>query len=174
MIVEDLLHDQRREAQRRLVQKQELRAAHERAGDGQHLLLAARERAAALLQALLQAREQGADPLEILVEMGQPVHGRAHLQVLEHGHAREDAPPFRGLGDRQARDLVGRHLGDVPPRIGDRALARARVAEDRHHQGRLAGAVGADQRDDLALVDIHVDALQGDDVAVDRSSRRAR
>ena len=32
------------------------------------------------------------------------------------------------------------------------APARARgLAEDRHHQRRLAGAVGADQRDDLAV-----------------------
>ena len=56
--VEDLPHDQRREAERRLVEQQQPRPRHQRAGDRQHLLLAARQRAAALVQALLQAREQ--------------------------------------------------------------------------------------------------------------------
>ena len=45
-------------------------------------------------------------------------------------------------------------------------FARPRAAADRHHQGRLAGAVRPDQRDDLAFVDLHVDAAQRDDVAV--------
>ena len=57
-------------------------------------------------------------------------------------------------------------LRDVRARIGDRAFAGPRIAEDRHHQGRLAGAVGADEGDDLALVHVDVDALEGDDVAV--------
>src|SRR5690606_26393387 len=44
--------------------------------------------------------------------------------------------------------------------------AGARLAADGHHQRRLAGAVGADQRDDLAAVDVDVDAAQRDDLAV--------
>ena len=47
-----------------------------------------------------------------------------------------------------------------------RALARARVAEDGHHQRRFAGAVGADHGDDLAVIDVEIDALERDDVAV--------
>jgi len=35
-----------------------------------------------------------------------------------------------------------------------------------HHQRRLAGAVGADQRDDLAFVDDEIDALERGDGAV--------
>src|SRR4051812_46599940 len=54
---EDLLHDQRREAEARLVQQQQLGPQQQRAGDRQHLLLAARERAGLLLPALLQAGE---------------------------------------------------------------------------------------------------------------------
>ena len=52
------------------------------------------------------------------------------------------------------------------PAIDDLPVARLRIAADGHHQGRLAGAVGADQRDDLALVDVDVDAAQRDDLAV--------
>ena len=61
---------ERREAERRLVEEEQARPAHQRAGDGEHLLLAARQRAAALVQALLQAREEGADALEILGRNG--------------------------------------------------------------------------------------------------------
>src|SRR5262249_45219599 len=42
----------------------------------------------------------------------------------------------------------------------DAALAGARIAEDRHHQGGLAGAIGADQRDDLARMHVEIDATQ--------------
>jgi hypothetical protein len=57
--------------------------------------------------ALLQAREEREDLLEILVEILQVVEARAHLQVLEHGHAREDAAAFRRLRDAEAGDLDG-------------------------------------------------------------------
>src|SRR3954465_927741 len=64
------------------------------------------------------------------------------------------------------RDLVGGHFGDVTAFVQDLAGAGARLAEDRHHQRRLAGTVGADQRHDLAGSDFEVDALQRLDLAV--------
>jgi hypothetical protein len=54
---EDLLDDQRRQAERRLVEQQEAGPAHQCARDRQHLLLAARQRTAALPLPLLQDRE---------------------------------------------------------------------------------------------------------------------
>ena len=42
-----------------------------------------------------------------------------------------------------------------------------RVAADGHQQRRFAGAVGADQGDDLARLDFHIDALQRLDGAVE-------
>ena len=57
MAVEDVLDDQRRKAERRLVEQQQARLAHQRARDRQHLLLAARQGAGQLVLALLQARE---------------------------------------------------------------------------------------------------------------------
>src|SRR5262249_62178704 len=56
--VEDLARDQRRQAERGLVEKEEARVSHQRARDRQHLLLAARKRAAALVDALLEARKR--------------------------------------------------------------------------------------------------------------------
>src|SRR5438477_5738055 len=50
----NLPDDQRRETQRRLVEKQKPRPRHQGAGDGKHLLLAARQRAAALSLPLLK------------------------------------------------------------------------------------------------------------------------
>ena len=90
----------------------------------------------------------------------------AHLQVFRHAHARENPAAFRRLRDAQPGDLVRRHAGDVLAVELDMAGAGARLAEDRHHQRRLAGAVGADQGDDLAGVDLEIDALQRLDLAV--------
>jgi len=70
------------------------------------------------------------------------------------------------LRDLQPRDLVRGQLGDVAAGEGDAALPRARVAEDRHHQRRLAGAVRADERHDLAFADVDVDPPERGDVAV--------
>ena len=47
------------------------------------------------VEPLLETRKERRDALEILVEVRLPVDGRAHLQVLEHRHALEDAPPLR-------------------------------------------------------------------------------
>ena len=56
---------------------------------------------------------------------------------------------------------------DVAPVEHDPAARRARPAADRHQQRRFAGAVGADQRDDLAGADLEIDALQRLDIAVE-------
>ena len=84
----------------------------------------------------------------------------------------EDAAALRRLRDAEARDVVGRHGGDVAAVEADRSRAGARRTEDGHHQRRFAGAVRADQRDDLALVDRDIDALERDDIAVGRFRRR--
>ena len=164
--VEDLPRDQRREAERRLVEQQEPRPPHQGARDGEHLLLAARQRAAALAEPLGEAWEQFEDAGEVAVPGVGAGRKRAHLQVLQHAHARKDAPAFRGLGDVKPGDFVGRQLRNVAAGEFDAALAGARLAEDGHHQGRLAGAVGPDQGDDLALRDVEIDALERDDVAI--------
>src|SRR4051794_14802267 len=59
-----------------------------------------------------------------------------------------------------------RHAGDVAALEDHRTDAGLRAAADRHHQCRLAGAIGADQADDLALVDVDIDAGQRPDIAV--------
>src|SRR5439155_26980027 len=86
---------------RGLVHQQEPRPGHERAADGEHLLLAAREGAPELMLALGEPREERVDALEVL---GQLAGGRllaregSHGQVLPHRHAGEDPPR---LGDER-------------------------------------------------------------------------
>ena len=57
-------------------------------------------------------------------------------------------------------------MSDVAAVEDDLAVARARIAADRHHQGGFAGAIGADQRDDLAGIDLDVYAFERLDVTV--------
>ena len=52
---------------------------------------------------------------------------------------------------------LGGGVGDVPPVEDDGTLVGLDHAADRLQQGRLAGAVGAEQGHDLALVDLKID-----------------
>src|SRR5438105_1826067 len=63
---ENLSHQDRRQAKRRLVEQQQRRAVHQRAPDRQHLLLAAGELSGRLVDPLLQPGKITVDPLQIL------------------------------------------------------------------------------------------------------------
>src|SRR4029079_16839013 len=165
--LEDLLHDQGSEAERWLIEQEQAGPRHQRAGDRQHLLLAARERAAALGLALVENGEDLEGAGEILLEIPGIGAGRTHLQVFEHRHAREDAAAFRRLRDAEADDLMRRALGDVVAGELDRSGPAARRSANGHHQRRLAGAVGPNQGDDLALIDVDIDALEGLNLAIE-------
>ena len=165
--LEDPLDEDRRQPHRGLVEQQQLRPRHQRAADRAHLLLAAGHRPRLLLLPLGQAREELEDAVDVLLEVRLVgALERAHLEVLEHGHAREEAPPLRRLRDSHLHDRVRGRVGDVLAAEADRALARMVEAVDRAQRRRLAGAVRADQRDDLALVHLERDALQRLDRAV--------
>src|SRR3954453_18667286 len=165
----DLVDDHGRQPERRLVEQQQARAGHQRPAHREHLLLAAGHRAALLLLALLEAREERVDAVDVLADPGAVAAGeRAHLEVLEDRHPREDAPPLGRLGDPDLGDRVARQALDVAAVEDDPPGPRRDDARDGPQRRRLAGAVGADQRDDLALVDLERDALQRLDRAVER------
>src|ERR687887_170888 len=90
----------------------------------------------------------------------------AHLEVLEHAHAREQPPAFRRLGDAPLDDVVGGGMRDVAALEANPSAPRAVEPVDRAERRRLAGAVRADQRHDLARLDLDRDALQRLDRAV--------
>jgi hypothetical protein len=101
----------------------------------------------------------------------------AHPQVLDDRHAREHAATFRDHRESVAQQLERRLAGERRAEIAD--LARRRLEQAGHglERRRLAGAVRADQRDEFALVDLEIDALDrldaaiGDLQAVDREHR---
>src|SRR5258708_35232955 len=91
---------------------------------------------------------------------------RAHLQVLLHTHTREDAPALRRLAHAHLHDAVRWHT--IDPLSVEQHLADAgRVdARNRAHRRRLARAIGANHRADLAGLDAKRNALACVDVAL--------
>lgn len=84
--VHDLVDQARHDAEARLVEHEETRARHERAGNGQHLRLAAAERPRALLRPLAEHGEEGVDAFQHLAPVGRiAVAVAAERQVLEAG-----------------------------------------------------------------------------------------
>jgi hypothetical protein len=132
------------------------------------LLLAARHRAGPLAFPLLEDWEQLVGTPHVGIErfLAPRIEDRAHLQVLEDGHAREDTPSLGRLREPEVHDLVRRHPADLAALETDRASRRPRTAADSHHQRRLAGAVGTDDGRNLPLRDVEVDALQRLDLSI--------
>ena len=90
----------------------------------------------------------------------------AHEKVVENRHAWEQAPALGRLGDAELHDPRGGRASDVLAVEPDRPRARMHQPGDRSQGGRLAGAVGADQGDDLSLLDVHADFAKGLDAPV--------
>jgi hypothetical protein len=126
------------------------RVAHQRAGDGQHLLLAARHLArppAAHLGEIREDREQALRRPR-LGAVGR--YAAADLEVLEHREVGEDAPVFRHVAEAGARDTIARKPVDRAAGEDEAVGAGVDEAHDRLQGRGLAGAVAAHQRGDLA------------------------
>src|SRR5207247_9235103 len=146
-----------------------------------HLLLAARHGARLLALPLAQdgetaeARSEGfADALPIALDVA------PHLEVLEHGHLREDDPPLGHIREAAGQDLIGPQPGDL---LAVEAHVPARdlhEADDALERGRLAGAVGADDAYHLArahvegavMKDGHLAVARGQPVRLEQERRR--
>ncbi len=163
---EHLGHHQRRQPQRRLVEQHQPRAGHPGPRDGQHLLLTAREQRRRLLAPLGEDREAGGQLVQVALDVAVAPRVGAHFQVLEHGHAAEDAAALGHVGDAAGGDGVRGQAGQVGAVVPHRSRARAEQAGDGAEQRRLAGAVGAEHGDHLARPHLERDALQRRDRAV--------
>ena len=164
--VKDLLHQDGGQAHGGLVQHQQPGVAHQRPADGQHLLLAAGEGAGDLPPTLLQSGELGIDLFQVCIHTGGALGISAHFQVFFHAHLQEDAPAFRHLSQALFHDLVAGHVGNIFAAELDAACAGAQQAGDGLQGGGLAGAVGTDQSDHLALIHMEGNAFDGVDGAV--------
>ena len=153
-----------------LVQQQDARRLQRRHQQAHGLALAAREQADAVGQAVFQAQAQDGQALaEVVAHLGldgaaQAAEGAAALgqghvfldgQVLagaRHG-VLEDAGHALGAGPHgQARHVLA---GDL-----DAALVHGQVARDGVQEGGLAGAVRADDGDELAVGNVQRHAAQ--------------
>ena len=134
----------------------------ERAAEGEHLLLAAGEVPGHLPGPLLEDREEGLDLRlggvdAVLVLADQP---RRQPQVLRDRQRGEHALAAGHQRDAAVGGDVGGEVGDVLALEVHGAGLRADEAADALQQRRLAGAVGAEQGDDLAGGHVEVDLEQ--------------
>ena len=124
----------------------------EAAGELEALALAGGELAGEVV-ALLQQVDEG-QRLQRLVARRLHVGGadqRADDDVLGHGEVGEGLELLEGAGHAAAGDAVGPHAGDLAAVEEDAAGVERLEAGDQVEQRGLAGAVGPDDADDLAL-----------------------
>ena len=89
------------------------------------------------------------------------------VEVLAHRQVAEDAAALRHQRDARLDDFVRRQVADFAAAERDRAAGQVRHdAGDDLEQGPLAGAVGAEDGDHLAAVDVQVDVVERDMLAV--------
>ena len=160
-----LLDDHRGEPERELVHQQQLRPAHQRGADRQHLALAPGEEPGLAAPdagqggEVLEHRRGHAPP----IESGHPARHR-RLEVLVDRQVLEHLAALGHQHDPQPGDVMRRPVLDAPSLVDDAALGHPGVVEAEEAgdgpQGRgLAGAVGAEQRHDAAARDAQRHAL---------------
>src|SRR5438876_6388965 len=129
-------NDERGEALERLVHQQQRGIAHQRAADGEHLLLAAGDLVALVGAPLCEAREQVVDALE------RPAPGTGgDAEIFLDAERREDLALLRHEADAEPRALVDRQATDGF--LGKENFPRVEsgMAHDGCEQGGLADAV---------------------------------
>ena len=165
--LEDQVNQHGRQAHGRLVEQEDVWTGHQRAPHGQHLLLAAGKRAGQLRAPLAQAGKEREDALQVLCDGGLVVAREgAHFEVFHDGQHGKHVPAFGHQHDAFFDDAVRREGTQVFAAQAHGAVARLEQAADRLQGRALAGAVRADERDDLALVDVERHALERVNVAV--------
>ena len=158
---EGLLHQQRRQPDRRLVDQHELRLEQQAARDLEQLLLAARQRGglrAGLASKHGEALHQRFDaPGDVRVPSRR---GRAKLQIVQHAQLREHVASLRHIGNPELEQPPRVEVGDLAAVEHDAAALHPEQAEQRLENGGLAGAVRPDHRRDGAARDFEARAVE--------------
>ncbi len=105
--LEDLGDDERGQSQRRLVEQQALRRAHQGPADRELLSLAAAERVGAHLAPLAEHREQVVELRLAALALGAAQPHAAQAQVLVDGELRDGGPALRDQGHAHPDDFLG-------------------------------------------------------------------
>src|SRR5207302_1529837 len=165
----------------RLVEQQEPGLGGQRPGELDALLQAVGQAARRRLADRLDLQEVD-DPLDEgpvfeLLTPGRPpverleqeasahLHEPARHDVVEHAHALEQGDVLERARDAEGRDVRRRQVRAIPSLERDPAFVRVIEPADGVEQGRLAGAVGADDRHDLPPRDAQADPVDGDERA---------
>ena len=165
--MENLRHQQRRESHGRLIHQDDRGLCHQRASHCQHLLLAARQGSGSLRSPLLQPRKQFEYIFHVGLNTVFVAAGKsAQTQVFLYGLLRKNSSALRDLGKTHVDDLVRRNLCQLRAVQFDTAGRRFQQAGNGMHGRRLACAVGADQRDDLAVLHLKGNSLDRLDHAI--------
>ena len=135
-----LLHDDRCQALRHLVGEDEPGRGHQRAADGEHLLLAAGQASRALAVALAQPGKRLEHRLE----------GARDLAAVR-AEVGEDTPALGDVRDAERGDLALGERVDPPSAEADLSRPDGLEPGDGLEEARLAGAVRADDRRDGPL-----------------------
>src|SRR4051812_32052797 len=104
--LEDLLHDERRQTERGLVEQQQLRSRHHRAAEREHLLLAAGKCPSLLVTALFQPWEKPEDAPCVVLDAA-TTRVRTEAEVLPDGQVAECSPALWHVGNSYSRGGFG-------------------------------------------------------------------
>jgi hypothetical protein len=157
----------RRQAERGLVQHQQLGEIHHSASDRQHLLLAARQRTAGLPSPLGQTREQLVNGSQRLpCRHRRPCRQETDDEVFLDREVGKNAPPLGHMRNTDARDLMRRQPDDALAIGLHPAPARRDQSGDAAQNAGLAGPVGAEQDEDNAFIHRERHLAHGKQIAV--------
>ena len=152
----------RSQAGKRFVEQHQARRGGEHAGDLQPLAAGRAERTGALVGEWLKAGE-----LDDLARVHERVAAmrmaqeRADHHVVEHGHVLEGRRHLERAADAKPRVPFRRGARDILPREKNLPGARRHVAGQAIEKRRLAGAIRADQADDLVILNRNVGVRHG-------------
>src|SRR4051812_537788 len=148
---DQLVHDEWRESQRELVDEEELRRAHQRRADREHLALAAGKVAGLALPQRGERREIFVDRV-----LGELARADRCVEILVHGEVLEHLAALGHQRDAVAGNAMRCKVGDVcllekNLSLGDPRVVLAKEARDRSQRRRLAGTVVAEEGDDRSF-----------------------
>src|SRR5689334_4463761 len=150
-------HDDRREPFGDLIEQQQPCTRAQDARERQHLLLTARQVRPLAVAPLAQVGKHLVDLLERQTARCQR---RRQKQVLFRREARVDATVLRAIAHPEACDAVRGESDRFLSINGHRARAAANEAEQGTQRRGAAGAVAAEKRHDLSLLDVAGDTVQ--------------
>ncbi|ANH38029.1 hypothetical protein I601_1597 [Nocardioides dokdonensis FR1436] len=147
----------------RLVEEQDLGAHHDRPGQGDPLALASRQLGGATIGQVAQLdRVEGVAGRGPALRLAHPAHPEAVGDVLQDAHVREERVV---LEDGVDGPLEGGRPRRVRPGEPDGPRARSLEAGDQAQHGGLPRSRRAEHREELAVGDLQVHAVDGLDAS---------